>query len=521
MSKKSLFGIVLLIALFSGFNLCYGSQPGTSSVPRAGVSPKVVLNVLALGAKGDGAFLNTTVIQLAIDSAASLGGGKVIFPEGRYLSGSIVLKSGVQLFLQQNAVLLGSTNPSHYKGINRWKAFILADNQNGISITGKGTIDGQGRRLALNVDSLFYIGELDPIHYNKRRKRPNEFMRPQIIEMVNCKNTRITGITIRNSSCWVQTYDRCQNLQIDSIRVDSDAYWNNDGFDISDCRNVRVTNCMVNSADDGICLKSDSKDYWNDSIYIANCSVRSSANGLKFGTSSSGGFKNVKIENIKVYDTFRSAIALESVDGGILENIEINHVVAINTGNGIFIKLGHRNKDDRYSILRNVSIKNVKVQVPFDRPDKKYDLRGPDLAFFHNPFPCSITGIPGHPVENVTLENIQVTFPGRGNDGLAFAPVCRLKDIPEAETDYPEFSMFGELPAWAFYVRHVSGLTMKNISVIAEAKDYRPPFVFDDVTKLKIRKLIIKEPVREKQVILRNVINPDIEFDQRKIRVVE
>ena len=521
MSKKSPFGVILLIALFFEFSLCYGNQPGTSAVRGAGVSTKVELNILSLGAKGDGIFLNTTIIQLAIDSVASLGGGKVLFPVGRYLSGSIILKSGVQLLLQRNAVLLGSTNLSHYKGLNRWKALILAENQTNISIAGKGTIDGQGRRLALNVDSLFYIGQLDPRNYNQRRKRPTEFMRPQIIEMVNCKNTRITGITVKNSSCWVQTYDRCQNLVIDSIKVDSDAYWNNDGFDISDCRNLRVTNCFVNSADDGICLKSESKDHWNDSIYIANCSVRSSANGLKFGTSSSGGFKNVKIENIKVYDTYRSAIALESVDGGTLENIDINHVVAINTGNGIFIKLGHRNKDDRYSILRNVTIKNVEVHVPFDRPDKKYDLRGPDLAFFHNPFPCSITGLPGHPVENVILENILVTFPGRGNDGLAFAPVSRLKDIPEAETDYPEFSMFGELPAWAFYVRHVSGLTMNNISVVAEAKDYRPSFVFDDVTKLKIRKLIVKEQIREKQLVLRNVINPDIEFDQRKIRVVE
>ena len=521
MPKNLPIRIILLITLFSGFSVCFGNQPGISSLQRAGVSQKVVLNILSLGAKGDGIFLNSTIIQQAVDSVASLGGGKIIFPEGRYLSGSIILKSGVQLLLQRNAVLLGSTNPSHYTGLNRWKAFILADNQTNISIVGKGTIDGQGRRLALNIDSLYYIGQLDPGKYSHQEKRPSEVIRPQIIEMVNCKNTRITGITLKNASCWVQTYDRCQNLVIDSIKVDSDAYWNNDGFDISDCRNVRVTNCFVNSADDGICLKSESKDHWNDSIYIANCSVRSSANGLKFGTSSSGGFKNVKIENIKVYDTYRSAIALESVDGGTLENIDINHVVAINTGNGIFIKLGHRNKDDRYSILRNVTIKNVEVHVPFDRPDKKYDLRGPDLAFFHNPFPCSITGLPGHPVENVILENILVTFPGRGNDGLAFAPVSRLKDIPEAETDYPEFSMFGELPAWAFYVRHVSGLTMNNISVVAEAKDYRPSFVFDDVTKLKIRKLIVKEQIREKQLVLRNVINPDIEFDQRKIRVVE
>jgi hypothetical protein len=222
-----------------------------------------------------------------------------------------------------------------------------------------------------------------------------------------------------------------------------------------------------------------------------------------------------------VYDTFRSAIALETVDGGILENIVINNITATNTGNGIFIRLGHRNKDERYSVLRNVSIKNVKVQIPFDRPDKNYDLRGPDLPFFHNPFPCSITGIPGHPVENVSLENIEITYPGRGNDGLAILPIYRLKDVPEQEAEYPEFSMFGELPAWAFYVRHVTGLSMKNISVKAEAKDYRPAFVFDDVDWLKINMLDIREDDSDKQVILRNIRNQVMDLPSETTKIVE
>jgi hypothetical protein len=362
---------------------------------------------------------------------------------------------------------------------------------------------------------------MDAKYYNLRRKRPTEFMRPQIIEMVSCKNVKVSGVTVKNSSCWVQTYDLCRNLLIDSIRVESDAYWNNDGIDISDCKNVRVTNCFVNSADDGICLKSGDKEDWNDSIYIANCTVRSSANAIKFGTGSTGGFKNVTIENIKVYDTFRSAIALETVDGGVLENIVINNITAINTGNGIFIRLGHRNKDERYGVLRNVSIKNVKVEIPFDRPDKNYDLRGPDLPFFHNPFPCSITGIEGHPVENVSLENIEITYPGRGNDGLAILPIYRLKDVPEVEAEYPEFSMFGELPAWAFYVRHVNGLSLKNITVKAEAPDYRPAFVFDDVNLLKLTRLNIHEDDSDKQVILRNVRNSDIDISSEIIKIVE
>ncbi|HZL09687.1 MAG TPA: glycoside hydrolase family 28 protein [Prolixibacteraceae bacterium] len=479
------------------------------------------INVLDFGAKADGKTLNTTAIQAGIDSLARLGGGKLIIPEGRFLSGSIVLKSGVEIHLQKNAFLLGSTDPSQYKSLKRWKALILAEEQTNICISGKGTIDGQGRRLALNIDSLYYFGKLDPQHYNLRRKRPNEDMRPQIINFGSCKNLKITGITIKNSSSWVQTYDKCRNLTVDSVRVISDAYWNNDGIDISDCKNVRVTNCFVNSADDGICLKSSDKDDWNDSIYIANCTVRSSANAIKFGTASTGGFKNVTIENIKVYDTFRSAIALEAVDGGLLENIVVNNITATNTGNGIFIRLGHRNKDERYSILRNVSIKNVKIEISFDRPDKNYDLRGPDLPFFHNPFPCSITGIEGHPVENVSLENIEISYPGRGNDGLAILPIYRLKDVPEQEAEYPEFSMFGELPAWAFYVRHVNGLSIKNVTVKAEAPDYRPAFVFDNVDGLRMDKIQIIEDDTKPQIILREVTDKTINFYQNLIKTVQ
>jgi len=307
MIKYIFSGVVFLISICLFNTTISGAQSNKKSLKKAEIQ------ILSLGAKGDGKTLNTSIIQSGIDSLAKQGGGKLIIPEGHFLSGSIILKSGVELHLQKNAVLLGSTNPYHYISLNRWKALVLADGQNNIAISGKGTIDGQGRRLALNADSLYYIGEMDAKYYNLRRKRPNEGYRPQNIEMVKCKNVRISGVTIKDAACWVQTYDLCENLVLDSIRVISDAYWNNDGIDISDCRNVRVTNSFVNSADDGICLKSGDKDDWNDSIYIANCTVRSSANAVKFGTGSTGGFKNVTIENIKVYDTFRSAIALETV----------------------------------------------------------------------------------------------------------------------------------------------------------------------------------------------------------------
>jgi len=459
-------------------------------------------NILDFGAKGDGMTLNTASIQFAIDAAHVNGGGRVIIPSGVFLSGSIILKSNIELHLLENAVLLGSTKPEEYKKLNRLKSLILADGQTNIALTGHGIIDGQGRRLALNIDSLFYAGKIDSTDYDFVEMRPSYYVRPQLTEFVKCKNIQVRNVTLKNAAFWVHTHEQCENIVIDSVRIESDAYWNNDGIDIVDCKNVRITNCFVNAADDGICLKSQSPDHLCDSIYIGNCTVRSSANAIKFGTVSHGGFKNVVIENIKVFDTFRSALAIECVDGGVIENILVDNINASNTGNALFIRLGDRNKLRPPGTIKNIIIRNMKVDVAFERPDYAYAMRGPPLPFFHNISPSPIAGIPGHPVQNVTLENIEINFPGRGNNGLANMPLSRLDAVPEKEDFYPEFSMFGELPAWGFYIRHVDGLTLKNISLNLEAPDYRHPFVFDDALNVEIRSLNIHGEAKPNHIIL-------------------
>ena len=464
-------------------------------------------NVLDYGAVADGKTLSTNSIQTAINKASKKGGGIVHLPKGTYLCGALNLKSNVELNLHKDATILGSTNPQLYFKINRWKALIIADNETNIKITGKGEINGQGRQLGLHLDSLFYAGALDSVHYNFVERRPKYYTRPQLIEFVDCKNIEVRNVTLRNAACWVQTHHGCENIVIDSVHTDSDAYWNNDGIDIQDCKNVRITNCYVNAADDGICLKSHhSTEKWCEDIYIANCTVRSSASAIKFGTRSHVGFRNVVIENIKVFDTFRSAIAVECVDGGALENVLIQNVEATNTGNAIFIRLAKRHTK-KVGTLKDVTIRNVKVTVPFERPDYKYDIRGPALPFFHNIFPSSITGIPGHPVENVTLENIEIKFPGRGNNGLANLPISGLDRVPEKIKAYPEFSMFGELPAWGFYVRHIKGLTMRNVKLTIDEPDYRPAFVFDDVRGLKLESVRVDGDEKAKSIILKNCEN--------------
>lgn len=294
----------------------------------------------------------------------------------------------------------------------------------------------------------------------------------------------------------------CSDLTLDSLHVEKRAYWNNDGIDISDCKRVRISNCYINSADDGICLKSHNRGAWNDGVSISNCHIISSASAIKFGTESLGGFKNVKIDSIWVKDTYRSAIAIESVDGAEIEHVQVSNVHAVNTGNAIFIRLGHRS-GDQPGYLRHVSIKNVYVEVPFGRPDLNYDLRGPSVTFFHNPFPSSISGIPGHDIEDVTLENIEIVYPGRATRGMAYMSVSRLKDVPENEKGYPEFTMFEELPSWGFYVRHVKGIQMRHIKLRLQEDDFRPAFVFDRVSGIRLTGIDLPENKQAGQVVLR------------------
>jgi hypothetical protein len=461
--------------------------------------------VTNFGITGDGITLNTMALQKLIDNINEKNGGTLVFPKGKYLSGGLEMKSNVSLYLQKDAVLLGSTNPYDYKDVampDRPEspkrddysnmAFLVAYKANNFKIYGEGKIDGQGRALALSIDSLHHIGERIDSNYNYRRMRPNETARPKLFRFSMCKNVDILDLNLQNGACWGLSFELCEKLKLDNLTIVNRAYWNNDGIDITDCKNVQVTNCNVNAADDGICLKSYFPEFYNDSIYIANCTIRSSASALKFGTASYGGFKNITIENIEVYDTFRSAIAIENVDGGIIENIKVSNVIAKNTGNPVFIRLGHR-AGKQPGTIKNVHIKDIKVEVPFGRPDIDYDLRGPEVDFFHNPFPSSIVGIPGHIIENVILENIEITHPGRASKGMAYIPLSRLQQVPENIMEYPEFSMFGELPAWGFYVRHASGITFKNVNLKLSNSDFRPAFVFDDVSLLNLENVLVPE----------------------------
>ncbi|RNL56661.1 glycoside hydrolase family 28 protein [Pedobacter jejuensis] len=458
-------------------------------------------NIIDFGAKPGLNFINTKNIQNAID-AASKNGGKVFIPDGQFVTGPIEIKSGVELYLATNAELLGSVNRLDY-GKKNAEALIYAKKQHSIAISGKGIINGRGREVVKNLLTLLHQGVLEDETW--KVKRPSESNRPRLIAFTDCEDVSVRSVKLKNSAGWVQDFVRCNNVNIDSITVESTEYWNNDGIDIVNSKNVRITNCNVDAADDGICLKSEGMLGICENVYVENCIIRSSASGFKLGTGSYGGFRNIKVRNITVYNTYRSAIALEAVDGGFIEDVDIEGVVAKYTGNAIFIRLGHRNKTDKFSTIKNIRIANVKADIPNTKPDAGYPIEGPlPKVPPHNLLPASIVGIPGHFIENVLLQNIEITYGGGTSEKTANIPINELDKVAENEAGYPEFSMFGELPAWGFYVRHAKGITFKNVKLNYIESDFRPAVIFDDVNGIDVDGLKIDKSEHPNVMVLKN-----------------
>jgi polygalacturonase len=447
------------------------------------------------GIYSDGVTLNTRSIQFAIDYINQQGGGRLVFDVGRFLTGSIYLKSNVTLHLMEGAVLLGVLNPLDYDR-QGFTALVFARNQQNIAITGKGVIDGQGRQLARNVAELVHKGLIKDAF---RNDRPEAEIRPMLIYFRSCENILIRGVTMRNAASWVQTYDQCRNLRADSITVDSRAFWNNDGIDIVDCDSVAITNSYVDSDDDGVCLKSHDPNSLCQNILVRNCIIRSSANGIKFGTASLGGFKNIRLINIKVFNTYRSAIALEAVDGGFIENVEVDSLQVLNTGHAIFLRIGER-VSGKKGRLENIRINHVTAEIAFNKPDSGYEYEGPieDMPRNISP-PLIITGLPGAMINNVSLNNIVLKHPGGGNSLFAKLLLNELDSVPEKPTAYPDFSMFRELPAWGIYIRHAGNVQFTNVKLTSEKKDYRTAVVLDDVHHSQFILMQIKEPGNKKR----------------------
>lgn len=451
--------------------------------------------VLDFGAKNDGIYVNSRTIQAAIDYVHAQGGGRLVFQPGNYVTGSIYLKSNVTLHLEAGATLLGSTNPFDYVKDKKigWMSMIFAVNQRNIGITGKGTINGRGYLTANNMVNYIHRGiYTDPLKLD----RPNETNRPQNIYFRECQDIKITDITLRDPASWNQTYDQCKNLYVDGIYVDSKSYWNNDGIDVVDCEDVIIKNSYFDAADDVICFKSHSAEHQVKNVWVDHCVGRSSANGLKFGTVSRGGFKNIRVSNLTIFDTFRSAITLAAVDGAEVENVRIDSVRSINTGNVIYLRIGDRWAKGKKPYMKDIVISNVYAEVPMGKPDAGYNYEGPVEDLPRNISPASVVGLPENKIQNVVFKNMHIVYPGAGNPLYAKRGLSPedLNGIPEMREVYPEFSQFKELPAWAFYIRHAQGIQFENVKFTAQEKDYRPSVVLDDVQGAQFKGFVAEEP---------------------------
>jgi len=443
---------------------------------------------------GDARNMDTAAIQKAIDAASAAGGGTVSFSPGTYLSGSIFLKSHVKLRLDQGAMLLGSPQRSDYRKLN-FLALIIADKQEDVGIEGRGVINGQGRLLAVGYEMPVTQGKWPDAR---------EAERPVVINFRNCRNVAIRDVTLTNSACWMQLYRDCENVTVENLTVRNMSALTNDGLDIDGCAHVVVRGCDIDSEDDGICLKSSDKTC--DDVLVENCRVRSTCNALKFGTASFVGFKNVTCRDLEIYDTYISAIALELVDGGTMENVQISRVKVTDCNNAIFLRLGHRNENGPVGSFRNVTISDITAEIPNRRPEEMNKFPGPWRHRCTTLVTASITGLPGHPVRNVTLKNISIAYGGIGGTPKAdHHGIDHLDQIPECEGTYPECKMFGVLPAWGFYCRHAEGVNFENFTLRVTAKDYRPALICDDVKSLLLDRFHVLSAGKEPVIFLKDV----------------
>jgi polygalacturonase len=466
--------------------------------------PALRFNVKAFGAVGDGKVLDSPAINRAVEAASQSGGGTVFFPAGTYLSFTIRLKSYVGLYLDHGAVLLAADHRVHEGGYdpaepNAWDKYqdyghshwqnslIWGEDLTNISITGPGKIYGAGLQ---------------------RWDTKTAGAGNKAIALKNCRNVTIRDITMETCGHFCILPTGVDNFTIDNLTIDT----NRDAINVDCCRNVRISNCLINTPnDDAIVLKSSyalGVPRITENVTITNCQVsgydehtlldgsfgktqEKAPDGggptgrIKFGTESNGGFKNITITNC-TFDHCRG-LALETVDGGILEDITITNITMNDVTNApIFLRLGRRMRaPEELTIgkMRRINISNLIIN--------------------NAPSYCAslILGIPGHPIEDVRLSHIQVLMLGGAPQEQAEA------EVPELEEGYPDPRFFGNIPAYGFFIRHVDGIEFDHVDMQTIEEDFRPAFVLDEVNNAEFNYVTVQRTGNQPGFLLKQVEN--------------
>jgi polygalacturonase len=484
MKTKSIFATKFFALLLCLGGLAHAAEPSN------------VFNVRSFGAAGDGTNLDSPAIDKAIAAAAAAGGGTVLVPAGNYLSGSIHLQSNIHLLIDAGATILGApqkmdvydeTEPFTLGGYQDGghcffhNSLIWGENLTNVFITGNGMINGGGLvRSDRVLDQMVGFDHFDPPQTNAQ---PPVRLGNKAIALKLCKNVLVRDVTIFHGGHFAMLVTGCTDMTVDNVTMDTDR----DGIDIDCCRNTMVSNCRINSPnDDGLCPKSTfALGEWRptENLTIVNCQVSGFEEGtlldgtmkpsknhngrIKFGTESSGGFRNCTVANC----TFRSCkgLALEEVDGGVMDNITIQNLTMMDIPDyAIYITTGKRNRTPGVTTSsrgRNIFISNVIA----DGVGKVSGIQ--------------IMGLPEQPLEGVRLENIRLTSNGGGTaEDAAAAP-------KELGNGYPEPRRLGVMPAYGIFARNVKDLELANIVVNFQTNDLRPGAVFANIQGLEIDNL--------------------------------
>jgi polygalacturonase len=409
-------------------------------------------DVDAFGAVGDGTTMNTAAIQAAIDACPP--GGFVWLHNGTFLSGTIFLKNNMTLYIDPTATLLGSGSSSDYpflnppadnsQQVNCDMALVYAQSCSNVTVSGGGTINGNGRHN-------FTSG--------------TEPTRPISIWTALCNQVNLQNINIVDAAMWTIVNMQSDYLTISNVTVNDDGLnGNRDGCDVVDCWHVLIDNCTIDSGDDAICMKSGNSRGVND-VLVQNCTItKSQSNGLKLGTASSGTFTNITFQNCTVMNTAHSAMAVESVDGGAISDVTFQGINFSGCQNAIFIILGTRDSGVRPGSVNGITYRNI-------TGSNMTDTRG-----------CPISGSVANGVtyelSNLLFDNVNISFAG-GVTSIPSAP-------PEYAGQYPENTMWGDLPAYGYYIRHATNVTFINCFTSTASSDARPWIATSDVANLAV-----------------------------------
>lgn len=495
-------------------------------------SASVEYNVRAYGATGDGVTLDSPAINRAIEAASTHGGGTVRFPAGDYLSYSIRLKSHITLQLDAGATLLAADpppagepggydppepNPSNqYQdfGHTHWhNSLIWGEDLENISIFGPGRVFGRGLSQGLSRKSLFpqTLENKKGVGDNAIHPAPDVVSGPfgypgkmdtlpagignKTIALKNCRNVILRDFTILHGGHIGVLATGVDNLTIDNLTIDT----NRDGIDIDACVNVRVSNCSINSPfDDALCLKSSHALGYartTENVVITNCIVSGYDEGtlvdgtrqrsnqwptgrIKLGTEANGGFRNITISNC-VFE-FCRGLALEQVDGGVMEDIIISNLTMRDIINApIFVRLGTRLRGPegltvgtaRRILISNIVAHNVGLQREAITP--------------HGIF---LIGTPGFPLEDIKLSNILIDYIGGGSRALS------ATELPEKSDAYPEPGNWGRLPSWGVFARHIKNLMFDHVELRTLTPDQRHAVILDDVAGARWHDVTLTPP---------------------------